>query len=313
MKYESYRQLDSFVDQLFIDQKYDQALDLLDIARRQFPDFLDEILWYQALIYIVSERPEKCLDSLEEMLANGFFNQLEWNFFDPLRDDARFKAISEKFQELRTLAQKNARMQYRVLTPPGYTGNQQYPLFIALHGNGHWLDIFQYNWKPDILLEQGFIVLYVQSSQMMGSNSFSWTESYEVARRDIKAAFDAAAAQYSVDSHKVLIGGFSGGGMAAIEAAMANTLPVRGFITLCASTKPESFTPQNVHLAKQRALRGVMLKGENEGTIADEQQMLAVFDAEKFPYQFIVNPGIGHTFPADFDRKLLAAINFVME
>ena len=313
MKYESYRQLDAQVDQLFVNQKYDEALDLLEIASQKFPDFLDEILWYQALIFVASGRNEKCLDALEEMIAKGFFNHLEWNFFDPLRNDARFKALSEKNQALRTAAQKNARMQYRVLLPDSYTEDQLYPLFIALHGNGSWLDIFQYNWKPDVMLAQGFIVLYVQSSQMMGSNSFGWTDSYEVTRSDIKAAFDAVTTQYAVDPHNVLIGGFSGGGMAAIEVAMANTLPVRGFITLCASRKPDHFTPQNVHLAVQRGLRGFMMKGENEGAIADEQEMLAVFDAENFPYQFVVNPGIGHTFPVDFDSKLLSAINFVME
>lgn len=312
MKYESYRQLDLVVDKLFAEQKYEEALDLLDTARERFPYFLEEILWYEALIFVVSGRNEKCLDALEEMIANGFFNQLDWHFFDPLRDDARFTTISEKFQELRTERQKNARMQFRVFTPHDYTADKQYPLFIALHGNGNWLDIFQYNWKPDVMLAQGFIVLYAQSSQMMGSNSFGWTDSYAVTRRDIKAAFDAAVAQYSVDPHNVLIGGFSGGGMAAIEIAMANTLPVKGFITLCASRKPDSFTPRNVSLAIHRGLRGVMLKGENEGTIADEQEMLAIFDAEDFPYQFVINPGIGHTFPTDFDQKLLTAIEFVM-
>jgi hypothetical protein len=56
-----------------------------------------------------------------------------------------------------------------------------------------------------------------------------------------------------------------------------------------------------------------MLKGENEGTIVDEQEMLAVFDVENFPYQFIVNLGIEHTFPADFDNEVQAAIDFVMQ
>ena len=313
MDYENYRQLDTQVDQLYAEQKYDQAIALLDIARRQFPDSLDEILWYQALVFVVSGSNEKCLDVLEEMINNGFFNTLEWNLFDPLRDNARFQVLAEKHRQLREEAQKNASMQYRVILPQDYSAEKQYPLFIALHGNGNWLDYFQYNWKPDVMLAQGFIVLYVQSSQVMSSVGYNWTVNYETSRRDIKAAYDAVLSQYAVDPHNVLIGGFSGGGMASIEVAMANTLPVRGFITLCASRKPDHFSLQNVRLAVQRGLRAFMMKGENEGAIADEQEMLAVFDAENFPYQFVVNPGIGHTFPADFDSKLLAAIKFVMD
>ena len=311
MNYENYRQLDADVDKLFAEKKYAQAIVLLEIARQHFPEFIDEILWYQAIIYVLSGRHDHCLTTLEEIISKGLFNQLEWDVLDPVRDNARFKTVFEANQRLLAEAQKNARMQYRIFTPDGYNPQMQYPLFIALHGNGDSLDYFIYNWEPAGLLNKGFIVCYVQSSQTQSNKGFSWTVSYETTRRDIKAAYDAVVQQYAVDPHNILVGGFSGGAIAAIEVAMANTLTLKGFVSLCPDRKPDSFSRENVRLAAQRGVRGVILEGENEGTVPAEQEMLEVFNVANLPCQFVLNPNTGHAFPPDFDQKLLDAIEFI--
>jgi predicted esterase len=313
MKYESYRQMDKVLDELYAEKKYEEAIELLGIAREQFPNDLFEILWYEAVIYVISGDHENSLTTLEEMIDKGFFAELEWGIFDPVRDDARFTSIFEANQCLKAEAQKNARMEYQVYTPEGYTSEGKYPLFIALHGDGHSLAYFKSNWEATGLLDKGFVLVYVQSSQVLSTDGSGWTPEYEIARRDIKAAYDEIVGQYSIDRDNVLIGGFSGGSIAAIEVTMANTLPVKGFVSLCPSLKPPSFSKENVKRAVQRGVRGVLMEGELEGEVPAEQEMIVVLKEANFPYQFHINPNTGHAFPKDFGQKLLDAIEFIMD
>jgi predicted esterase len=313
LKYKSYREIDKIVDELFAEQKYEEAIELLGNAQEQFPNDLYEILWYEAIIYVVLGDHENCLDSLENMISKGFFGELEWNFFDPIRNDIRFKVVSEESQRLKAEAQKIARMEYQVYTPKGYSSKQQYPLFIALHGDGHSLEYFKSNWEATGLLNKGFILVYIQSSQVICTNGFGWTPNYEITRQDIKAAYDEAVGQYSIDTDNILIGGFSGGAIAAIEITMDNTLPVKGFISLCPSRRPASFSKENVERAVQRGARGVLMEGEKEGEVPAEQEMIGVFNEANFPYQFHINSNTGHASPQDFWQKLLNAIAFIMD
>ncbi len=312
MEYNNYRQVDKVVDSLFAEQKYKQAIELLDSAQQQFPNDLYEILWYKALIYAVSADYENCLTTLEEMIANEFFGKLDWGIFDPIRDDARFKAVFEADQLLKAKAHKNARMDYQVFTPAEYTSTQKHPLFFALHGDGESLDYFKYNWEPTAILNKGFIVVYVRSSQVICTNGFGWTPNFEITRKDVAAAYSEVVGQYAVDTDNIIIGGFSGGSIAALEITMANTLPVKGFISLCPSLKPDSFTKENVEKAARRGVRGVMMEGELQGTIAAQQEMLQVFQETGLPYQFYINPGIGHACPTDLPQKLSDAIEFIL-
>jgi len=313
LEYKNYRQVDKILDELFSEQKYEEAIKLLRVAQVQFPNDLFEILWYEAIIYAVSGDHESCLARFEAMIAKGFFGELEWNIFDPIREDARFKAISEASQRLKAEAQRKARMEYQVYTPEGYSSEQEYPLFIALHGDGHSLAYFKSNWGATGLLNKGFVLVYIQSSQVICTNGFGWTPNYDIARRDIRAAYDEVVGQYSIDTDNILIGGFSGGAIAAIEIAMANTLPVRGFVSLCPSRRPASFSKENVERAVQRGVKGVLMEGEKEGGVPEEQEMITVFKETNFPYQFHINLNTGHAFPKDFGKKLLDALTFVMD
>ncbi len=313
MKYESYRQIDKVTDELFAKQEYFKAIELLKSAHKQFPNDLAEILWYEAVIYVTLGDRENCLAVLEDMIAKGIFSDLEWNIFNPIREDQRFQAVFEANQRLKAEAQKHAHMGFQVYTPVGYTSKKRYPLFLALHGDGNSLEYFKSNWEPTELLNKGFILAYIQSSQVICTNGFGWTPDYEITRQDIKAAYKTIVGQYSIDTDNTLIGGYSGGAIAAIEIAMANTLPVRGFISLCPNLKPDSFSRENVERAIQRGVKGVILEGEKEGNVPAEQEMIDVFKEANFPYQFHINSNIGHAFPLDFGQRLLDAIAFIMD
>jgi predicted esterase len=141
---------------------------------------------------------------------------------------------------------------------------------------------------------------------------FRWLGDYQIAKRDILACYHQVTTQYAVDPANILLGSYSGGAIMSLEIALADVLPAKGVIGLCPELRPESFTQENVERAAQRGMKGVFMEGEIMWPMPEEQAMLDLFQAVGFPYQFHVNPGIGHVFPRDFREKLDQAINFVM-
>ena len=122
-------------------------------------------------------------------------------------------------------------------------------------------------------------------------------------------------AEYTIDTDQVVIGGFSGGSIAAIEVALSGVVPVRGFVSLCPSQKPDSCTPENAQQAAQRDVRGVMMEGEQTGDVPAEQEMLAMFRAANLPCEFYINAGIAHWYPDpdDLAEKVNRAIAFILD
>ncbi len=314
MEYTHYWQIDIEADRLYAEERYNEALKLLDHASQQFPENLFDIVWYKACIYNQVQDDQECLNAIELLVNRGFTCPLDWEWFDPLRENARFRRLAEENQRLLAKARQNTKMEYQVYLPEGYAKDQKYPLFLALHGDGGGGNIedFSRRWKPDGILEQGFIVAYIQSSQLLYTNNFGWLPDYSIARRDVRDCYDRVCAEYAIDQDTVIIGGYSGGAIMSLEITMADVLPIKGFVSLCPELKPESFTRENVERATKRGAKGIFMEGETMMPVPDEQEMLQVFQEVGFPHQFYVNKGIGHSFPQDLGEKLEQAITYIV-
>ena len=164
-----------------------------------------------------------------------------------------------------------------------------------------------------MFLNNDFIFAYFQSSQAICHNGFGWTNDIQVAREDIKNCYDSIAREYLIDESSIYIGGFSGGATTSIDFTLSDILAVKGFIALCPGVKPKSFTRDRVELAAKRGVKGVLLEGEIELPVEDEEEMLKVFNEVNFPYEYYINKGIGHRAPNDFDDKLSKALRFLMD
>ncbi len=311
MKYKTYLQIDKKVDWLYTQKRYDEGIALLESARNLFPNRLSEILVYESILYMLKEDHERCLDVIDEALKRDYFMNLEWEVFNPVRESERFKKAFAANLRLRAEFQAKAKMTWQALLPEGYSPSKRHSLFIACHGNMSAIEAFKERWEPATMLEQGFVVVYIQSSQAICTNGFNWTDSWKKTREDIKACYDQVGKKYSIDPERVIVGGFSGGGIAAIEVTMANVFPVKGFIALCSNRKPESFTRQAVEGAIQRGVKAVMLHGELEDA-PEEREMEQLFKETGFPCLSITNRDIAHDFPRNFPRKLSDAIKYVM-
>ncbi|XMB67407.1 hypothetical protein RI065_02480 [Mycoplasmatota bacterium zrk1] len=317
MKYNSYSQLEEDFKVLIEQEKYIEAVNLMGKASkllpiREFEENYFDILFSRARFSTNCKLYEQCIKILISLVEQGYACPLNWERFEPLKNDIRYEELKQKNKQLIKRIGRKSKPTYVVHLPEGYTENKEYPLFINLHGDGENIKKHSSYWKPSTFLKRDFIVVYPQSSQVAYHNSFGWLENSLKARSEVKDVFNLVSQQYSIDEDFIIIGGFSGGAITALDITLANEFPVKGFIALCPSKIPQSFTKQNVKYASDKGIKGVFMEGEYNIPVPDEEEMIKVFKEVGLSYQYYINKKIGHWYPKDFSQKLEEALKFIL-
>jgi predicted esterase len=180
-------------------------------------------------------------------------------------------------------------------------------------GGGHIgnIESHRHYWKPDSALKRDFIVVYVQSALVSCSGGYSWDGEAELHRKELGQCYEEVLASYSVDTDMVIVSGFSAGGKVSIDVLVNEVLPVKGFIAL-GPDKPTEFSREGIEAARERDGRGVILEGEQTVDNPNLQEMQTVFKELGFPYELIINEGIGHWYPDDLSSKVDRALAFIL-
>jgi len=313
MKYTHYKQIDAAAEELDAQEKFDEELALLQSTEEQFPEYRFQNLWTQALILRYIDQYEKCYEIIETLVRQGYFMPLDGKYWEPLHEKTGFTFLQEESERFRAKAQTQACMEYAVYLPEGYSGEKRYPLFFVLHGDAGNIDQLSWDWQPETVTHLGFVAAYVQSSQVRNSRNFVWLPNPQIARQDIKNCYDLVTSQFSIDPHAVILGGFSGGAITAIDLTLADIFPVKGFVCQSPELKPKGFAIESVRRAAQRGVKGVFMEGEKVIPIPDEQEMMQAFQEAGLPYRFYVNPGLEHTIPQNLAEKLRKAVEFITQ
>jgi len=197
----------------------------------------------------------------------------------------------------------------RSVTPEGFVKNQEYPLFIALHGGNSNIANFKEVWVSETMNDE-FITAYIQSSQVESMDGFGWTGDIEITRKQIQKTYQEITREYSIDEKEVIIGGFSSGGVAALDISFANTLSVAGFIALCPA-KPDSYNEANLLDARERGVRGTILTTEMDPRLEVQKETVKMLESSGLKYRFVVTPNIGHWFPENLSALIDDAIEHI--
>ncbi len=299
---------------LYAKGEHAQAAEILEWGLTRFPENLLANTYNLAFMYANLGQPEKALATLQSGLDQGvWFGQwdFEFDFWQPVKALAGFEQIQAQCIAAQAEAQKNARPELTIVTPPNYDPARKYPLFIALHGGGETVAAFQPQWTSPTLASD-FIIAYPQSSRVINMNGFSWLGD-EQDRREIAAAYQSICKNYNVDDQRVLIGGFSAGGHLALTLLLDElpVLSIRGFIALCPPV-PEEYSFTDITRIKTRRQRGVFLTTEMDGRVEDQRKMAEALDEGGVPVQFVITPNIGHWYPADLGNQIDQAIEFIL-
>jgi predicted esterase len=311
-KFSSYEEMRAYIGKLYQQKEYAEAARILEGALTQFPEHLQANAFNLALMYIQLEEHEKALKALEYGLDHGIWfgkYALDTEIWAPLKDMESFKAFKQKNEAKRQEAQRSIQPKLEVLVPEGFDKSNAYPLFIALHGGGENIDVFKPQWTSD-LLKNGFIVAYPQSSQIVSMTGYSWTEDIEMTKKEIRKAYEKVLQDFPVDPSRVIVGGFSSGGVASLEVVLDNTIPAIGFVVLCPA-KPDDFSAEKVSGAKERGIYGTLITTEMDPRLQDQKEMVDVMKAQGLVHEFIVTPNIGHWYPENLSEMIDTAITHI--
>jgi len=216
-------------------------------------------------------------------------------------------------KELNARSLANTMATYEIMTPRGYSADKKYPLVLVLHGDEASILHDKTFWKADQLkeLQEGFIFAFLQSSQIFETNCYSW-EDPERARKDIRQLYDQIIGKYPVAADQVILMGMYQGGQMAIDAAIRNTVPARGFF-VCRPSKPENLDKEAVKQAAARGVRGTILTGEGDKTLLTvSEEMSALFKEMGLEHRYIVIPEMGLSIPLDSTEQFRTAVAYIL-
>ena len=309
----SYDEMRAEVVRLSNEKMYAEAAAILEKAVDAYPERLRANTYNLALMRVRLGEPENAAGALELGLSRGawygkfdFFAEL----WAPLKALPRFDRIEKRCEARRAEAEKLVKPRLDVVVPPGASPGKKLPLFIALHGGGENVEAFRPHWTSP-LLEQGFVVAYPQSTQLVAPDGYDWMQDVPRTLRELKDVHAKLVAGYPVDPARVVIGGFSSGGAAALEVIAAGTFPVVGFVSLC-PPRPPGLTAEKARAAAARGVRGTLLTTERDGRLADQKEMAEVMRSAGLLVDFVVTPDIGHWYPADLAARIDATLRVVV-
>ncbi|MEW6368388.1 MAG: hypothetical protein AB1714_27485 [Acidobacteriota bacterium] len=252
----TYQEMRVRVGELYAQQKYKEAADILEGAIERFPEKLLANTYNLALMRLLVGDTEKAVATLESGLDRGiWFGKFDFlaEQWEPLKASESFKRFAEKNEAMMREAQKQAAMRLEIVTPEGYRADKSYPLFIALHGGGENTADLRPHWVSEKLKKE-YIVAFVQSSQLVAMDGYTW-EDLKTSAKEIGEAYRSVCEKHAVKKEDVVVGGFSSGGFASLAVALTNVIPVTGFIALCPGV-PEEVTDEDIRRAADLGVRG---------------------------------------------------------
>lgn len=310
--WKTYPEMRKEVGRLYEEGRFADAAAILDKAVVAFPDHLRANTINLALMRVRLGEPDRAVEALKLGLSKGIWYGT-YDFFAevwaPLKAHPGFAAVEAESESRRAEAEKHVRPRLDVVVPTGAAAGARLPLFIALHGGGENVDAFKPHWTSP-LLEQGFVVAYPQSSQLVAPDGFDWMQDVPRTLRELRLVYDGLLRDYPVDPARVAVGGFSSGGAAALEVVLTEAFPVAAFVSLC-PPKPPDFTADRLAAAAARGVKGTLLTSERDGRLAAQREMAEAMRGAGLLLDFVVTPDLGHWYPDDLAARIDATLRAV--
>jgi predicted esterase len=300
---------ESRVNQLEKDGNYREAIQLTQKVWNQFPE--QEFVLMKEMIYLngKTEQYAKNLQLWETGHQKGYFFLLSPRIkkYEPYLKYPQFDELVRTDEALRQTAFENSKTIYEVVLPAEYTQSSKYPLIFIFHGGGSNLDQAKRSWKIFPLLQNDYIMVYLQSYRPMDSNSFGWLSGDERGHRELTECYDEIQNLYSIDTSRIYLSGISAGATMALDVSFKKILAVRGVIAFCPGM-PRNLTTESMITAKPKIY---MLGGETDFYLPRQKDLVKLFEKTGVHYIYKIIPGMGHEFPEDYENIVRESLEFI--
>ena len=312
-----FQELAEKIQQHFVNQTYTEGLSL---ASEKLPDYPEEyaaINYWRICLAARLDNFDLANKIFESTLASGI-----WYSDVLLRKSPSLESIQgqEDFERLARISEQlreadGGDLPLLVSRPkdackPGDAGC---PTLLFLHGN---MDTAQNNlqhWAH--LSAKGWLVVTPQSSQAMWTGSYMWAD-VPSTQKEIEQHYANLTNQYSLDTDKLVLGGFSMGAEMALSLVLKEDFPAKGFILLGPGgplmNDVREWQPL-IDRSRATPLRGVIWMGESDNTIPREnvRKLSEMLHASGIPTLLETFPNLGHDYPPSFEQVVDRAIQFL--
>lgn len=306
-------EIETTVDSLAAIGNYTDAIKILEKAKLQYLEHNYEIVKNLALLYGKIGNFDESFKLWNEGHNKGYFFGLFSHFpiYKPYKEFSQFNSICEKDMQLRKDSLVNSKTTYEIKSPKNFNPQLKYPLLIVLHGGGSSIKKEKGYWNSEIL-NNNFIVAFAQSYLYYDMKTFGWKINDDRARNDLRKCYDEILENFLIDTSKVIIAGISAGAYTAMDISINKFFPTTGFFAICPDVTADDFEMEIIRNAKLSGVRGVIISGENDFALSNQKQLLKKFNAVDFHHIFDIVSGTGHEYPNDFENKIDAACNFIL-
>jgi len=282
------------------------------------PPPLDDPLRFgvQSLMYAhelaAAGSANEALAALERALAQGCRYKKEW-----LTEDPKLASLTTlpRFAELVNVAAARydeaaaaAKPHLTFAMPDRLPDAFGYPLLMVLHGNNSNVKETAPYWMA--MADNGWVVAVPQSTEIGASpDAYTWNDRERTAT-EIDLQLERVGRATQIDASRIILAGFSMGGLQAIALTLTKRIKARGFIAVCA------YLPQIVEFTRLveggagKMLRGYVLVGEDDPSRAGAKALVDLFTKHKLKAQLDLRPGLGHAYPDDMAETLPKALAF---
>lgn len=295
----NYKQLINEGIQLYLDEAYEEAFDLLTTYRNLVKGNLAQIDNFRYSCLGKMNRVEEGYELLEKVIKdNGFWYHPDLLMKDHDLDGFRaFEGFSElvdicKVRYEVALHQSAIKHTYVESDLKASKG-----LLVALHGNQENMTIAEEDWKD--IFDLGYDGLFLQSDQVEFFDAFTW-EDYEDAAVKIPNVIQAYH-----QNKKLILAGFSGGGQVALWSVLTDKIQCEHLI-LVAPWLPhiEDWDDLFPQLKKKDVKVTIFIGDADEDCYEGSEYLHKALEQQGCNVELLIFEDLNHEFPEDFSEHL---------
>jgi predicted esterase len=291
----------------------DGAVALLRENVKTFPLHRGVVYLVLAEALVANGQPKEALDALQEAFTVGCRYKGEWLTADPnlapLVNDPRFIKIVKKVDERYKIDAAAARSDLLVRAPAGDALSSGRPLLVALHGNNSNARETARYWSSAV--QDGWVVAIPQSSEIGASpDAFTWNDRAR-AIAEIAPHIARVKELHRIDEKRIVLAGFSMGGLQAIALPLVLGFDVRGMLPIAAWLPNLDELRPLVEAGAGSDLRAYMVMGEEDPSFGSAMELAGLLQKHKAKVKLDARPGVGHEYPTDMEATLSRALVFL--
>ena len=258
-------------------------------------------------------QPDRAIDSLDAALASGCRYKRSWLDENPrlsaLRGSPRFREVTERSARRYEEDSAAARPELTLVMPAEAAPSAGYPLLVALHGNNSTMSDTVGHWSSPA--RAGWVVAVPQSSEIgVSPGAFTWNET-ERTVREVTAHIREIGKRTQLDPDRVVMGGFSMGGLQAIALPLTARIRARAFIAVAAWLPTIGEFATMLDRGPGRDLSGYIVVGGRDPSCDGAKQLVALLVRHRVRAELDLRDDLGHEYPPDMPQTLSRAMAFM--